>query len=78
MINFYINQKAVEMATKRINENNKRETQVNVCLEGLVCPICTKDLEKCIDDNRNINYKCTSDTCDFIWPPTNRKIEKLC
>lgn len=68
MINFKINPDAIQIATKRVNENNRKKANLQVCLNGLVCPICAKDLEKHIDGGRNIKHVCTSDSCNFVWP----------
>lgn len=74
MIDFEINPDAVQIATKRVNEANKRKASLQVCINGLVCPICAKDLEKCIDGGRNTMHVCTSDTCDFVWPQPAEKL----
>lgn len=74
MIEFEINQEAVQLATKRVNEDNKRKASLQVCINGLVCPICVKDLEKHIDGGMNTTYVCTSDACDFVWPQPAKKL----
>ena len=69
MIDFEINPDATHIALARVNENNRRKENLQLCINGLVCPICAKDLEKHIN-KRNVNttYVCTSDACDFVWP----------
>lgn len=69
MIDFEINPDAIRIGTERVNQHNKLKAQLQVCLNGLVCPKCAKNLEKRIDGGRNIKHVCTSDSCDFVWLP---------
>ena len=68
MIDFDINPKALILATKRIKEYNRRNKQLQMCLNSLVCPKCAGKLEKRIDDNRNILRVCLNSDCGFTWP----------
>lgn len=77
MIDFDINPDAIYIATKRVNEYNKLKAQLQVCLNGMACPICAKDLEKRIDGGRNIKHVCTSDSCDFVWPSDDQEKLKM-
>lgn len=75
MIDFEINPDATQIALSRANEHKRRRENLQLCINELVCPICAKDLEKYIDENRNIKRICTSDTCEFVWPQPAEKLK---
>lgn len=74
-IDFKIHPDAVLIATERVYKRNKLKTQIQVCINGGVCPKCAKDIEKHIDDNRNIIHICKN--CGFVWPQPEEKLKIL-
>ena len=77
MIDFDISPEAVRVATNRVKLNRILEAQIQICLDGLVCPKCAGILEKRADYtySDNIIYICLNSSCDFTWPPAPEKLK---